>query len=134
MDWFCLRKLIYGDMWSLNASIFICRQIYTCKLSALKSLSQRYILTVFIDWAAVCGYCCLCKYSRSIGQRREDLLENFIFRDYIFNIFFDGGAMKSIIVVVKTISCPYLTADTTTEKALDFMEKILEHHWEKFTS
>ena len=40
--------------------------------------------------------------------------------------------MKSIIVVVKTISCPYLTADTTTEKALDFMEKILEHHWEKY--
>ena len=89
MDLFCLRKLIYGDMWSLNASIFICSQISTCKLSALKSfLSQRYILTVFIDCAAVCGYCCLCKYSRSIGQRREDLLENFIFRDYIFNIIF----------------------------------------------
>ena len=86
---FCLRKLIYGDMWSLLASIFICRQISTCKLSALKSLSQRYILTVFIDCAAVSGYCCLCKYSRSIGgQRREDLLENFIFRDYIFNIIF----------------------------------------------
>ena len=88
MDLFCLGKLIYGDMWSLHASIFICRQISTCKLSALKSLSQRYILTVFIDCAAVCGYCCLCKYSRSIGQRREDLLENFIFRDYIFNIIF----------------------------------------------
>ena len=115
---FCLR---IGDMWPLYASIFICRQISTCKLSALKSLSQRSYSHCF--YRLCCGLRILLFMQIFEEYRAEE--KTYLGILYFGIISFDGGAMKNIIVVVKTISCPYLTADTTTEKALDFMWKIL---------